>query len=260
MKKLLSITCVMLLAAGIAVAQDTPPPGEQPPAPQEQTMPQSDQAAEQITVRGCLSGSDNNFTISDQSGQTYKLSGDFTTLSAHVGHEVELTGQLGEVSGAADQSAGDPSGAASDEKLFEFSNVTMIAENCSIGTGEEARPESDSAVTDPNAVAIEPNATATDPNAAVITTPDASAQTTPPATTVDPNVTAQQPEAPVETAQQPETPVVPEDQPATEQPVEGDTQDQADMDDQLPQTATPLPLLALLGFGALVTGLWSRRK
>jgi len=277
MKKLLSITCVMLLAAGIAVAQDTPPSGEQPaqPAPQqEQQLPQSDQAADQTTIRGCLSGSDNNFTISDQSGQSYKLSGDFSMLSQHVNHEVELTGKLGEVSGAADQSAGEAGAATSgDQKVFEFTNVTMISETCSTGTGEEARPESDTAAAQPEsettAAQTQPDMSAqTTPDAsaqatppATTTTPDASAQTTPPAST-DPSVTAQQQEAPpaeAPVAQQPEE--QPAEQPATEQePAATEAQDQAAADEQLPQTATPLPLLALLGFGALATGLWTRKK
>jgi hypothetical protein len=282
MKKLLSITCVMLLAAGIAVAQDTPPSGEQPaqPAPQEQT-PQSDQAADQssTTIRGCLSGSDNNFTISDQSGQSYKLSGDTSMLSQHVGHEVELTGKLGDMA-AGEQPSGEQAGAATtgDQKLFEVSNVTMISEKCAAGTGEQPTPESGAAMSQPQSETAAP-ATSTTPDTSAqsttpsTTTPDTSAQTTPPATTA-PDASAQQtppattepdaaqPAAPAqeEAAQQPETPEQPE-QPATEAaPAQDQTQDQAAADEQLPQTATPLPLLALLGLGSLAAGLWSRRK
>jgi hypothetical protein len=256
MKKLLSITCVLLLAMGIAAAQDTPS-GEQPaPQEQEQALPQSDQTADQITIRGCLSGSDQNFTISDQSGRSYKLSGDFAMLSEHVGHEVELTGKFGEVA-AGEQPAGEQAAATGDQKLFEFSNVKMISETCS--TGGEARPESDTAAIQP-----ESETTTAQPDAsAAQTQPDMSAQQAAPSATADPNVTAQQPEVPAqeETAQQPEAPVAPEDQPATEQqPAQEQTEDQAVADEQLPQTATPLPLLALLGFGALAAGLWSRRK
>jgi hypothetical protein len=49
-------------------------------------------AAGQVTVQGCLQGSDGNYTVTDNSGMTYQLQGDMAKLSAHVGHEVQITG------------------------------------------------------------------------------------------------------------------------------------------------------------------------
>jgi hypothetical protein len=43
-------------------------------------------------IEGCLSGSDNNFTLTDRSGTKYQLVGDNAQLTKHAGEEVRLTG------------------------------------------------------------------------------------------------------------------------------------------------------------------------
>lgn len=47
------------------------------------------------TVQGCLRGSDGNYTITEKSGRTYSLLGDMSKLTAHIGHEVQITGTSG---------------------------------------------------------------------------------------------------------------------------------------------------------------------
>lgn len=248
MKKLFLLTCVLLLSAGIAAAQDTPPSGDQPTQPaQSETAPAD--TTDQTTLRGCLSGSGENFTFTDQAGISYRLGGNFAMLGEHVGHDVELTGKLGDTSAASDQPA--------DQKLFEVANVKMVAETCS--TTDTARPEGDAAMTQPETqvateqpvapAAADPNApvAATDPNAAV--TPSAPVQQ--PEVKVEPEVAVQA--EPVTPAEEPVTPD------AVEQPVVEDT-DEQEATEELPQTATFLPLLGLLGFGSLAAGLLIRRK
>src|SRR6185503_18835522 len=44
------------------------------------------------SIEGCLSGSAGNWTLTDQSGKTYQLSGDTSKLSDHVGHQIRVTG------------------------------------------------------------------------------------------------------------------------------------------------------------------------
>jgi hypothetical protein len=44
------------------------------------------------TVEGCLQSSNGTYTLTDKSGTTYQLQGDSSKLSAHVGHEVKITG------------------------------------------------------------------------------------------------------------------------------------------------------------------------
>ncbi len=45
-----------------------------------------------MTVQGCLQSSNGTYTLTDKSGTTYQLQGDASKLSAHVGHEVKITG------------------------------------------------------------------------------------------------------------------------------------------------------------------------
>ena len=47
------------------------------------------------TVQGCLQGSDGNYTITEKSGRTYSILGDMSKLTAHIGHEVQITGTSG---------------------------------------------------------------------------------------------------------------------------------------------------------------------
>ncbi len=46
----------------------------------------------QTTVQGCLQGSAGSYTLQADNGTTYQLTGDTSKLSAHVGHEVQITG------------------------------------------------------------------------------------------------------------------------------------------------------------------------
>ncbi len=52
-------------------------------------------ASGHTTVQGCLQGSGGNYTVTDKNGTTYQLQGDTSKLSAHVGHEVQVTGNDG---------------------------------------------------------------------------------------------------------------------------------------------------------------------
>jgi hypothetical protein len=49
-------------------------------------------ATEQTTVRGCLQGSNGNYTLTADNGTAYQLEGDTSKLSAHMGHEIQVTG------------------------------------------------------------------------------------------------------------------------------------------------------------------------
>lgn len=46
----------------------------------------------QSVIRGCLSGSPGNYTVTDQNGMQYQIAGDDATLRSMVGREVEVTG------------------------------------------------------------------------------------------------------------------------------------------------------------------------
>src|SRR6185437_12738770 len=76
----------------------------------------SSSASGQTTVQGCLSGSNGNYTLTqDTTGTTYTLTGDTSQLQQHIGHEVQITGTTGNssstgTSGSAAPSSGSQSG------------------------------------------------------------------------------------------------------------------------------------------------------
>src|SRR4051794_28046429 len=100
MKK--TILTSFLLAAGMALAQTsgTSNPQTSPQTPStsstqtgtSSTDTSSNPSSNNNSVQGCLSGSGDNFSISDQSGKSWTLSGNTQELKPHVGHMVQITG------------------------------------------------------------------------------------------------------------------------------------------------------------------------
>src|SRR5215471_8350217 len=60
--------------------------------PQTESNQTGTAASTQATVRGCLQGSDGNYSLMADNGTTYRLEGDTSKLNEHVGHEVKITG------------------------------------------------------------------------------------------------------------------------------------------------------------------------
>lgn len=83
MPRILLLALTLLLSAAWLQAQD---------ASQAGSSQTGTAASGQTTVQGCLQGSDGSYTLTDKSGTTYQLQGDTKKLSAHVGHEVQITG------------------------------------------------------------------------------------------------------------------------------------------------------------------------
>ena len=64
-------------------------------------------ASTETTVRGCLQGSDGNYSLMADNGTTYRLEGDTSKLSEHVGHEVQIKGSsMSESAGTSTQASG----------------------------------------------------------------------------------------------------------------------------------------------------------
>lgn len=78
-------------------------------------------------VEGCLQGSEGNYTLTDNAGMTYKLEGDTSKLSAHVGHEVQITGTTSGSSAASSTTGGATAGA---EHTLNVMRVKHIAKTC----------------------------------------------------------------------------------------------------------------------------------
>lgn len=83
------------------------------------------------SIEGCLSGSDGNYTLTDQAGASYKLTGDTAKLSEHIGHEVKITGTKSSASatGASD-TMGQTGGA---QQSIEVTSVKHVSKTCKGG-------------------------------------------------------------------------------------------------------------------------------
>src|ERR1700740_1083084 len=103
--------------------------------PNQSANPSSSQTSSdhQPKVRGCLSGSSGNYTLTDKSGEAYQLTGDTSKLAEHVGHTVEITGTTAP-SSSASSSTGAGSSASGGTKTLNVSSMKHISETCNTST------------------------------------------------------------------------------------------------------------------------------
>lgn len=147
MRQVLLFVSILLLGVSWAVAQSSSTPsssgssagyGAQQGAGQDSTATaagsgrQGHSGAGQMTVEGCLSGSNGNFTLTAKNGKTYELTGDTATLTEHVGHEVKVTGMSASSETGSAASAG---GAAGSGQTLQVSSVKHISKTCKAGGG-----------------------------------------------------------------------------------------------------------------------------
>jgi hypothetical protein len=134
MKKTIMTILMLLCCAVWGIAQGSYP------SQQSQSSQDQKSSANQTTVQGCLSSSDGNYVITNRSGKKYQLTGDTSKLSAHVGHEVQITGSKTQ-SGTSSQSAtssGTMSQSSTSQPTLEVSSMKHISKTCSSSSG--ARP------------------------------------------------------------------------------------------------------------------------
>ena len=82
-----------------------------------------------MTVEGCLSGSNGNFTLTDKNGMAYQLTGDSSTLSEHVGHEVKVTGM------SSSSASGSSASTGGSGQTLQVSSVKHISKTCKSAGG-----------------------------------------------------------------------------------------------------------------------------
>jgi hypothetical protein len=116
------------LAAAVAFAQDT---AVAPGNPQS-SAPQAPGVNAQV-IRGCLSGSSGNYTLTDPNGMQYQVSGDDATLRSMVGHEVEITGAENATTAQADDTR--PANA------IEAADVRVVGNMCKHASPQSAAPD-----------------------------------------------------------------------------------------------------------------------
>jgi Protein of unknown function (DUF5818) len=95
MRRIFLLSSILLLSAVWAVAQyDSGSTSESKAPASESKAPASESTApaSNMTIEGCLGGAVGNFTLTDQTGTTYQLTGNTEKMSDHVGHTVRVTG------------------------------------------------------------------------------------------------------------------------------------------------------------------------
>jgi hypothetical protein len=128
MRQVLLIVSVLLLGLSWAVAQDSSTPTSSSDGAQQSASQSPTGAGGEMTVEGCLSGSNGSFTLTDKDGMAYQLTGDTAKLSEHVGHEVKVTGMTS--SGASGSSASTSSGSG---QTLQVSSMKHISKTCKSG-------------------------------------------------------------------------------------------------------------------------------
>jgi hypothetical protein len=131
MRQIFLLLSVLLLGLSWAVAQDSTTSGSTSNSGQTSRTG----AGGQMTVEGCLSGSDGNFTLTDKNGMSYQLTGDTAKLAEHVGHDVKITGTSGPAGAGASGSA-EPSGTAGSAgagQTLQVTSVKHVSKSCKSG-------------------------------------------------------------------------------------------------------------------------------
>ena len=150
-------------------------------------IPAANSNTDQTNIKGCLGGSDGNYTIAeDNTGQIFKITTSSVDLKPQLGHDVRLAGS--KANGAVSSGPADNS--------FAVTELKMISEQCAaVGSAPAAAA--------PSATVSTPDATTPAPAsapAATVSTPDATTPAAAPAATVStPDAAAAAPAATVST-------------------------------------------------------------
>ncbi len=220
-KKFFAVLPALALSTAIVVAQE-PQPTQTP-----QTSVGQPTDTNEPVFKGCLSGTKDNFVLTTTDGKAYRLHSD-KDISEHVGMLVEVRGTVKKE--GADRPADAMPVPPSEMDVADVKHVgTCPADNSGAAASSDMpKPEASNL----NAQASTTAAPAAEEQKATVTEPAATA-----AVSTDTTATETTATAPV----------------ATEQNVEADSA-------QLPETASALPLLGLLGFASMGLGLLARRK
>jgi hypothetical protein len=134
MTKTFLLALSLLVSAVWVQAQSQYPQTQNPQTGTSQT---ESSASGQTTMKGCLQGSDGNYTLMADNGTTYQLQGDTSKLSAHVGHEVQITGSTTSGS-AASSSPTSSSQSAGTQQTLTVQSFKHISKTCK-SAGESSK-------------------------------------------------------------------------------------------------------------------------
>jgi hypothetical protein len=232
--------------------------------------PASSSNTDQSSVKGCLAGSDGNYTLAeDGTTRTFNISSTTVDLKPHVGHDVELLGQKANV----------PTSSGSPDNSVAVTGLNMISDQCPTAAAATASAPMAADTTIPTTTTTTaPMTTASTPVADTITTTPAVSDTTSTTAASTPAVVDPAPVASDNTppAADP-APVASDNTPPAADPASAETAtapmtanantsnvntsaNTSDDTNSLPQTATSLPLIGLLGLGLIGLGLLARKS
>jgi hypothetical protein len=80
------------------------------------------------TIEGCLSSTSGHYYLTDNGGKKYFLSGEANKLKAHVGHEIKVTGMMGEKT--TDTTQEGAASSAKEMQVFKVKSVQHVADTC----------------------------------------------------------------------------------------------------------------------------------
>ena len=147
---------------------------------------------DQTTIKGCLSGSDGNYTVAeDNTGHIFKITTSIVDLKPHLAHDVTLIGH---------KASGVSAGAAAES--FAVTELNMISEHCAAAAAAPAATVSTPAENSIAPAAAAPAATVSTPAETVVAPAPAVAAVAPAATVSTPAETVVTP-APAVTAAAP---------------------------------------------------------
>lgn len=131
MQRLWLLGTVLLLGTCWAVAQDSTPAGQSDSTQSTPAQSSSGQMASSQTIEGCLSGANGKYTLTDQQGTSYDLTGNTAKLADHVGHEVKITGVAS--SGSSGTAASSDSSSGQTLQVNSFKHVSKTCKNAGSG-------------------------------------------------------------------------------------------------------------------------------
>jgi hypothetical protein len=134
MQRLLLLSSVLLLGTCWAMAQDSTPAGQNDSTQSTPAQSSSGQGmAASQTIEGCLSGANGKYTLTDQQGTSYDLTGNTAKLADHVGHEVKITGVTS--SGSSGTATSSDSSSGQTLQVNSFKHVSKTCKNAGSSGG-----------------------------------------------------------------------------------------------------------------------------
>lgn len=244
-KKFFAVVPALALSTAMVFAQE-PQPTQTP-----QTSVGQPTDTNEPVFKGCLSGTKDNYTLTAADGKTYRLHSD-KDIVEHVGKMVEVRGTV-KKEGVDRPADAAPASAMSEMDVADVKSIEGSCPADNTGAAASSQPSTDSSAAATAApVAEEQKATTTEPAAT------AAVSTETPVASADAKVEAT-PEPSATAAVSTDTSATQATDTTTAAPAEEQQNNQADAA-QLPETASLLPLLGLLGFASMGLGLLARRK